>query len=726
MLLRTNSDLREAMCQSYQHVLVDEYQDINRASGILLREIVGAGTGLWVVGDARQAIYRFRGASPVNMRRFHEDFPDATIKVLQRNYRSQPPIIDVFSGMAPTMRAAQSGPPFTPWEAVRQVTAGRVLMEIADNLTAETNGLAREIKLQREAGIDYRDQAVLCRSHTYLGRIAAQLERAGVPVLYLGDLFERSEVRDMLALLALACEPDGTGLVRVGRFPEYQIPLADIRVLLKLASEQEVPFPRALELAQNADSISLHGKTQLGRLTRHLDSLCYGTHPWTLLTQYLFNRSNYLDILLSNGSIPGQQQRLALYQFLQFAHERHPAGPGEAIDPKRRLLQYVRRLEIFGEEKQLRQVPSWADGMDAVRLLTVHASKGLEFDAVYLPALGQGIFPARRQGQSCPPPIGMLPTDDDDHDEEEECLFFVALSRARNVLCLSRAQGYEGSRASNPSKLLLMIARHLPNHPGGPVTWSSSVSDYTVPVDPPALAMKFPAETLDVYLKCPRQFFYEFVLGLSGKREDSAYVQFHLCVYRVLHWMADERMRGQLPDAIAALTQLTETWEEHGPRNHPYESLYHRAAMTMVLRAVNRPTRSHGPAARPTWEVPLPRGHVQFTPDHVETLDDGTEIVERLRTGRPSKSEQDKDIYALYQVAARDASPRVKRRVQIRYLSTDQVEPVNLSQKKVSTRLGRYNSAIAGIQREAFPPQPSDRVCPRCPHYFICPLAEDV
>ncbi len=725
-LLRTHPDVKDELRRTYQHVLVDEYQDVNRASGLLLRELVGAGAGLWVVGDARQAIYRFRGAAPVNMRLFPKDFPGAKVLSLGRNYRSQPVIVDVFTGLAPLMRAVRGETDFKPWEPVRPADGGQVLMEVADDLAAECDGLAREIERQRALGVPYREQAVLCRSHSYLSKIAVQLERAGVPVLYLGDLFERPEVRDLLALLALACEGSGRGLVRVARFPEYRIPLADVRSLLNRAREQDIPFPKALELGRDTEGISGQGRAGLALLTRHLDDLSYGTRPWTLLARYLFDRSDYLRTVLSDNSVAGQQQRLALYQFLQFAHEQRRASPVDPrVDPKRLFLQHVRRLEIFGEEKQLREVPGWADSLDAVRLLTVHASKGLEFQVVYLPTLGKGIFPAKRQWHPCSPPAGMLSTDGDDHDEEEECLFFVALSRARDVLCLSRAQHY-GNRSSNPANLLLSIRNLLPSRPDGPTTWTAAaVQTLPTPIDPPPAVASFRAEMLDIYICCPRQVFYEFVLGLSGKREDSAYVQFHSCVYRVLRWMADERVNGQPVDVAPALARLAEVWAEHGPRDHPYGALYRRNAEAMVQRAAGRPVHSRGPAARPEWEVKLPHGRVRFTPDHVETMEDGSEVVERLRTGRPSKSELDKDIYALYKVAAQEASPQIPRRVQVRYLSTDDVEPVTLSARVIDTRLDRYDRAIVGILREEFPPQPNDRECARCPHYFICPLAED-
>ena len=723
-LLRTHTDVRDTLRGTYRHVLVDEYQDVNRASGLFLKEVAWAGAGLWVVGDTRQAIYRFRGAAPTNMRRFGEDFPGSKVMSLRYNYRSQPAIVDVFAGLAPNMRASRGGPSFIRWDPKRSDSGERVLMEVADDLAAEANGMAKEIERQRASGISYSQQAILCRSHTNLLRVGAELEDLGVPVLYLGDLFERREVRDMLSLLSLACEPDGRGLVRVARFPDYKVPLNDVLALLELASDRSVPFPDALELAATSTTISTQGKEGLAFLARHLYGMRY-VGPWTLLAHYLFARSRYLEMFLGDQSVMGQQRLLALYQLLQFAHEQRPAAPGEATDAKLRLLRYIRQLEIYGDEKQLRQLPIWADGIEAVRLLTVHASKGLEFQAVYLPVLGRGFFPARRQAQACPPPEGMIVSNHDDPYEEEALLFFVGLSRAKDVLCLSRARRY-GARNSNASNLLDMIASLLPGAPAGPVTWPSSAPKPVAVAEPTPTSEPYAAEDLEVYLRCPRQFFYECVLGLSRRREDSGYVEFHRCVYRVLHWMGEARASGSPADEAAVLAYLSEVWGEQGPHDHPFEVLYRSSAVDLVRRAARRPFTSRGSATRPQWEVQVPFGVIRFVPDHVEVLSDGSELVEHLRTGRPTKSEVEKDIYALYVTAALDAEPRVRRTVQVRYLSADRIDPIDLTPRTINTRLNHYNDAIGGILRQDFSPQPNDRICPRCPHYFICPLGEDV
>ena len=718
-LLRTHSDVRDSLRSQYRHILVDEYQDMNRASSLFLKEVAGAGAGLWVVGDPRQAIYRFRGAAPTNIRCFTKDFPGAKVKTLQYNYRSRPVIVDVFAELAPKMQAGQGSSVFVPWKPKRS-SGGQVLMEVASDLTAEAEGLAKEIESQLAAGIPYSDQAVLCRSHTYLRRVGAEIERLGVPVLYLGNLFERPEVRDMLSLLSLTCEPDGRGLLRVARFPEYEVPLDDVLSLITLAQDLGITFPDALDLAATADAISEEGKAGLGLLASHLKGFRYSS-PWALLAYYLFERSAYLHPLLADSSVMGQQCLLALFQFLQFAREQRPQSHLEVGDGKLRLLLHIRQLVIYGDEKNLSQLPSWAEHIEAVRLLTVHASKGLEFKAVYLPALGKGIFPTGNRAKPCPPPAGMVLSNHDDHDEEEECLFFVALSRARDILRLSRAQRY-GSRNCSPSTLLLKISSLLPAHPDRHVTGLSRTTELAPKPMPTEGHRSYVAEDLDVYIQCPRKYYYESVLGLSRGRQDSGYVQFHRCVYVVMRWLADMRASGQTPNESATLAQLAKVWKEQGPQGHLFEELYRNSAATLVKQMLYLPQTPRGSTTQPQWEVQVEFGRVRFIPDHVGILEDGTQIIERIRTGRPSQSETKKDIYGLYAAAVRNTEPHVSRKAQVRYLSNGQVVPLNLGEQAVETRLKHYNKAIAGILQMEFSPQPNSRNCPRCPHYFICPL----
>lgn len=734
--------------EAYAHVLVDEYQDVNRASARLLAALVGDGRGLWVVGDARQSVYRFRGAAPVNMARFADDFPGARVLRLARNYRSQPPIVRAVSTFAAGMPALP-GAAFTVWEPNRPQTTGAVQMEIAADAGAEGRGIAAEVLRHHGRGVQFREQAVLCRSHTNLARVGAHLEAAGVPVLYLGDLFERGEVRDLLALLSLACHGDGRGLVRVARFPEYDILLDDVRATLRFAAEQGVAFPDALArvaaLPPDASPLSEAGRAGVARLAAHLDELCHGSEAWSMLSRYLFERSGYARRLAADTSLPGRQRRLAVYQFLQFAYDQRRRGRasgatgargGRPEDPKRSFLRFVRRLAMVGDDTQLRQVPEWATSIDAVRLMTVHASKGLEFPVVYVPALGAGIFPTTPKWNPCPLPPALLGPDRDakaEHEREEECLFFVAISRAQDILCLSRALTYvKNGNRSSPSKLLARLDSVLPRPSGTTTpTWTDGGEIRPAPEPPFAAPVPemFSARFLDTYLECPRRYLYQEVLGLRASRDDSAYLEMHGCVARVVRWILGETGQGAPVDAAGATRRLDEAWQVGGPRDHPYEPLYRAAAEALVATALEEAARRRGrrTQSRPEWTVALTNGVVAVTPDEVDLADEQGRpavVVRRVKTGRPSKSEAEKEVYALCHEGAARAHG-AGARVEIAYLATGTTETVELTPRKVKTRLEKYDAAMAAIARGEFPANPSDHACPRCAQYFICPMAED-
>ena len=659
-LLRESDSVREEVRTRYREVLVDEYQDVNRASGLLLREICGEGRGLWSVGDVRQAVYRWRGASTANMRLFGRDFPGAKVLSLKVNYRSQSPIVSTFAELAPHMSAAGGSESFSTWQPNRGENDGGIKFEITENFQAEASYLAEEIRRQGARGIPLSRQAVICRSHNHLGRFAAALEKEGIPVFYLGDIFERPEVRDMLSLLSLSCEGRGRALLRVARFPEYGIRSATCENSLTSHASRRRHSPRPSAWLR----IPTRYPTRVSRSSRcsgsNLKDFVRDPSAWRMLSAYLFLKSNYLRSLLADDSLAGRQSRLALYQFLQFVNNQTDSPWYRELDPKLALLKYVRRLEMFGEERNYRQIPDWADNIDAVRMLTIHASKGLEFDAVYLPYLGGRYMPQPRQYQPCPPPSGLIENcGEDEHLEEEQCLFFVALSRARDVLCLTRSLTY-GKQKSKASKFLELIKTALPRPADGAVSWrpphevtaeearESPIEDeQSRRIAPP----RYTERQLEIFMRCPRQYFYEQVLYMSGKREDSAYSQFHSSVYETIGWLRQEYTAGRIVEEDQARDKLREVWETKGPREHAYEAIYLEQAEMMVSRVVERHAATEGEVTQPEWEITLTNGRVVVKPDLVQITRDGDTtrlVVQRIRTGHPSEAEpKEKNLWPL-------------------------------------------------------------------------------
>lgn len=250
-----------------------------------------------------------------------------------------------------------------------------------------------------------------------------------------------------------------------------------------------------------------------------------------------------------------------------------------------------------------------------------------------------------------------------------------------------------------------------------------------LPFDAP-IPDTFSARALETYLRCPRRYLYEEILGLRGARDDSAYLEMHGCVYRVMRQLTTARAQGETVDAAAAAQQLDEAWRAKGPRDHPYEPLYRAAAETLVASAVEEAEHRHAleTQIRPEWSIQLSQGTVSVTPDEVDIIQDGQRTVvvaRRIRTGRPTASEAEKPLYGLYHAAAQGAYPGAVPRVEIAYLSTRTTEVVEMKPAAWATRLAKYDAAMAGIRARNLSATPDDHMCPRCPNYFICPMAED-
>jgi len=204
-LLEGDPKIRAYFQGRYEHLLVDEYQDVNRASVRLLKALSPDGRNLWAVGDAKQSIYRFRGASSFNMGLFGtKDFPGAAGGKLEMNYRSTPEVVDAFSKFATDMRA---GGRDSGLHADRLGGGHPPELRVFATRESESAALASAIEEMRLDGHAYRDQAVLCTGNERLSKTARELERLGIPVLFLGSLFERPEVKDLLSLLSILADP---------------------------------------------------------------------------------------------------------------------------------------------------------------------------------------------------------------------------------------------------------------------------------------------------------------------------------------------------------------------------------------------------------------------------------------------------------------------------------------------------------------------------------------
>jgi DNA helicase II / ATP-dependent DNA helicase PcrA len=716
LLLESDPGVRTAIQLRHRHVLVDEYQDVNRASARLLRAVAGSGRRLWVVGDARQSIYRFRGASSINMARFAEEYPNVVIDRLEINYRSTREVIDTFQAIAPHMQASRGMLPLQLQPRVPSVGCISQLRRF-ETQEDEAAGIAASVRELEQAGVPLRQQAVLCRTNSRLNDIAVALEIRGIPVLHLGSLFERDEIRDLLALLTLAIDPFGDGLARVSAMPRYDIPLQDVRTAIGIL--RDLPGPAAFKLTElvTQDGLSSEARHGFTRLATDLAQMPSGASPWDFLATYLLDRTDLLASLAKREGVRDRMQGVAIWQFLNFVRDRSPVGTGAPIQ---RMLDRVRQLVLLAEERDLRQIPAGALHMNAVRLMTVHGSKGLEFDAVHVPGLTKASFPTSYARQRCPPPPGMVEGDispSEAHAMEEECLFFVALSRARKHLRLYHCCRQLSGKNRTPSPYLDWLQPNVMQEIKNPAALTAEVIRQG-PITVTWLKDNSLTDArLRSYEQCPRRFFYTHILGLGGKRKTTPFGQTHECLYDLIRWLAEARL-SEAPDISAAQAQFDQVWAEKGPLDHGYAADYRRLADRLVEALVNAGAGQRFRRAEPLG-IDLAGGRVVVEPNEIAELSNGTVVLRRIRTGRRREKEYDELEYALYHLAGRTHfGPSYA--VEAVHLTDGLVEPAPVTDIKIKNRKEKTASMVAAISAGHFPPEPNAVTCPRCPHFFVC------
>ena len=365
--------------------------------------------------------------------------------------------------------------------------------------------------------------------------------------------------------------------------------------------------------------------------------------------------------------------------------------------------------------------------MDAVRLMTVHGSKGLEFEAVHVPGLATRSFPTSYTGPRCPPPVGLISgaqgsVSDEakrSHAMEEECLFFVAVSRARTHLQFYQPCFYANGDKRSPSKLLAKLSRLM----------HETASPPTVPL-PPDAPRPQPIEItytpdwvlsdrrLELYQKCPRRFFYTHVMGLGGARKPTAFARTHDCLYELIRWMSQARLDGD-PDEAEAEAAFEAIWQERGPKDHAFAGDYRQLASRLVgalaRSGAGRRFRKSEPLA-----IDFPHGRVVVEPNELTEMLDGKVVLRRVRTGYRTKEEYDGLEYTLYYLAGA-AHFGTAFVVEALHLTDGVMEFVEISDEKIGNRRDKTQTMLSSIKAGNFPTEINAVTCPRCPHFFICP-----
>ncbi|MCC6213134.1 MAG: UvrD-helicase domain-containing protein [Burkholderiales bacterium] len=434
-LLKRNEVLRQHYQARFRHVLVDEFQDTNRLQYRWLKLFAGPATSLFAVGDDDQSIYGFRGANVGNLAEFEKEYSRGRVIRLEQNYRSQGNILDAANALIAN-NARRLGKNL--WTAAGQGDPLRVFEGASDG--DEARFIVEEVGALKREGARLVDIAVLYRSNAQSRVLEHALFGAAIPYRVYGGLrfFERAEVKHALAYLRLIATPaDDNSFLRVANFPPRGI---GARTLEQL---QDIAKQRGGSLFDAVDSSSTKS-TSFKKLIQELQAETKDL-PLPEKVEHVIHRSGLVEHYKKERE--GAERVENLEELVNaaavFSEEDREIESGEGAEP---LTAFLTHAALEAGEHQA------AEGQDALQLMTVHSAKGLEFHAVFLSGLEEGLFP---HDQSLVEKDGL---------EEERRLAYVALTRARERLYLSFAQTrmlHGQTRYSLPSRFLEEIPEGL-------------------------------------------------------------------------------------------------------------------------------------------------------------------------------------------------------------------------------------------------------------------------
>lgn len=524
LALKANRAPFTELADCFEYILVDEYQDVTQAMVELLRQLAQKAKSIWVVGDVRQAIHHWRGASLKSLLKFDTEFKaHAGGTKIQRypldiNRRSASEILDLVQEVG-RQHKLQATMPLDRMKAAKgacgempKVVTCEKREELLGAVTASVNAL------KKKDGVAFGKQAVLCRKGNDVQRASETLTSQGIPVIYIGELAERPEVKRLLCLMQLLVERQPRALIGLMEVPDLAMPMKDIQRLLE-AANTDVAYQRGRWLQHPPPGLSATGIAVVTALRKLLEGRRHSSNPWVFVCDMLLEHRFSLPAP-KDQSVAAWVQRIALWQFAYAVRN----GDGEIKEARlSRFLMRQRLRQRIGESYVDRELPAEAGNLDGVRLLTVHSSKGLEFEAVHVAFVNADDYGAQTPSWSPPEnvleivPPEALGSSQAEYDVEEAVernnLLYVAASRAKRHLYIYQEKEF-GDHTLAP-QLQHFPRKFEPVAYNGPAIKRASASPRKAFAAPNIV--KF--EHFTTYTLCSLQYWYAHILELVSEAD---------------------------------------------------------------------------------------------------------------------------------------------------------------------------------------------------------------
>lgn len=413
-ILSENPDVLSKYQDKFRYILVDEYQDTNNSQYLLINLLAQANRNLCVVGDDDQSIYKFRGANIGNILNFEDDYSDVQKITLDQNYRSTQNILDAANSVISNNKGRMGKSLWTS-----NGDGNRVYVYTGTNEYDEARYIARQIKKHFDEQGSFSDCAILYRTNAQSRVIEEMLMRESVPYKVLSGLrfYDRKEIKDIIAYLRVVYNPnDDVSLARIINEPKRKIGNATLEKARNIAREKETSLYDVISHADDYHEFKTAIKKLLS-FSEIIQSLIKLKDTVTIeeLTGRILNDTGYMPALVMEDTTESKTRIENLGEFISVITEFE-----KNEETGNTLGEFLENISLVSD------IDGYDENEDSAVLMTIHSAKGLEFPIVFLSGLEEGLFPGMRSMES------------DDDIEEERRLCYVAITRAKEQLYITK------------------------------------------------------------------------------------------------------------------------------------------------------------------------------------------------------------------------------------------------------------------------------------------------
>ncbi len=724
--------------KQFMHVLVDEFQDTNFAQYELIKLLCPQNMGersLLVVGDDSQSIYKFRGAAISNILKFMEDYPKAEMVTLLQNYRSTQKILnpayDLIQNNNPDTLESKLGisKKLTAGDKARGPEPLAIKTETAESEVEYVVSKILEI-LAKEPPYTYKDIAILARANSHLDPFLMALRKHGLPYQLVGNrgLYDREEIRDILALLKVIINPkDSVSLYRVLNIKTLEIPYEAIAQLLSKSKYERADLWESLKNSENEYIKALC------EIVEKFQKEIAGKIPSKFVYDLVFS-TNYLDQFLEEETVEKQLSiknlDLLLKRVQKFEIDYHDES--REIPTVIDFIDYLELMIEAGENPAQAEI----EDVDTINLMTVHASKGLEFETVFMVNLVSDRFPTRNRGDALDVPNELiketLPTGDE-HLQEERRLFYVGMTRAKKYLFLTSAINYGGKRDKIPSGFIQETKLEMEQIPEEKIKTErsqtglfgveSNFRDPKLQKIENIIPTNFSYSQVEKFKTCPLQYKYSYVLRIPSLPNHA--LTFGDTIHKTLRDFHQQEQFDGYPTWENLLQMYEKNWQSLGYLNEEHRKARFESGKELLKKYYKdyQQKSSKHLGLEKTFYINFAGARFTGKIDRIDELPGGGVEIIDYKTGQPKdqKAVDRDDQVTLYAIAAKKAFNLNPKILSLHFVENGGKISTFRNEKDFNKIESEFKEVVDEIRKGEFVATPGMH-CSFCEYREICPF----